>query len=54
MASPLKVRPNNNNRENKSAQKKGNGKSERWSVMEEKLKAIRNENEQLKANLAII
>lgn len=38
MASPLKIRPPNN-RENKSANKKGQGK---WNVMEEKLKAIRN------------
>lgn len=52
MASPLKPKPSN--REDKSAQKRGNGKSQRWSVMEEKLKAIRSENEQLKANLAIM
>jgi hypothetical protein len=42
MASPLKAKQPS--RENKSLSKKDNGKSERWNVIEEKLKIIRNEN----------
>jgi hypothetical protein len=52
MTSPLKAKQSN--WDSKSPNKRNNGKSERWNVIEEKLKAIRNENEQLKANLAII
>jgi hypothetical protein len=51
MTSPLKLK--HSNRDSKSAKKKPNEKSERWRVIEEKLKVIRSENEQLKVHLTI-
>lgn len=52
MASPLKSRSPNTKGFLEISRKKSQ-KQDRWNVMEDKIKAIRDENEQLKANLAI-
>lgn len=55
--SPMKIQQSTERSMGKSliqnSRKKVSNKGERWNLIEEKLKLIRQENEQLKANLEI-